>query len=113
LEIQLAHQFYEHSALVVLTRGIAGLANRHTERWCVEGDMGNERQTPAGDRFNRTTHGFAVADELIQIPCTTWDLGDCPIRDGNAKRRSIHLPEEIANAESDGGRVSSISSAMV
>jgi hypothetical protein len=31
LEIQLAQQFFEHSALVVFTRGIAGLANRHTE----------------------------------------------------------------------------------
>jgi len=31
LEIQLAPQFFEQSALMVFTRGIAGLANRHTE----------------------------------------------------------------------------------
>jgi hypothetical protein len=59
--------------------------------------MGNERRSPAGDGLDRTTHGFAVADELIQIPCATWDLGNRP----------------ITKAESDGGRVSSISNAVV
>ena len=60
--------------------------------------MGNERRSPAGDGLDRTTHGFAVADELIQIPCATWDLGNRPITDGGAKRCDIHLLEEVAES---------------
>ncbi len=60
--------------------------------------MGNERRSPAGDGLDRTTHGFAVADKLLQIPCATWDLGDCPIMDGSVQRRDIHLLQEVAES---------------
>ncbi len=51
---------------------------------------------PAGDGFDRSAHGFSIADKLIQITCTTWYLGDRPITDCRAERREIHLPEELA-----------------
>jgi hypothetical protein len=95
LEVQLTEQIFKNGPFVVFTRGIAGLANRHTQLRRVEGHMRNERRPPAGDGFDRPAHGFAVTDELIQIPCATRDLGDCPITDRCAEDRDIHLLEEV------------------
>ena len=34
--------------------------------------------------------------KLIEIRCTTWDLGERPVADGRAQERNIHLQEVIA-----------------
>jgi hypothetical protein len=41
--VQLTQELFEHSPLVVFTRDIAGLTNRHTQLRRIEGHMGNER----------------------------------------------------------------------
>ncbi len=85
LEIQLAEQLPQHRPLVVFAGGVAGLADRHTERGRIQRDLGNERGTPAGRRLDRTPQGFAVTHQLIEIRCATWDLGERPVTDRGAQ----------------------------
>lgn len=36
-----------------------------------------------------------ATDQLIEIRCTAWDLGDRPVTDRRAERRHVHLVEEV------------------
>jgi hypothetical protein len=60
--------------------------------------MGNERRTLAGRGLDRTLHGFAVSDKLIQFRCATRDLGDRPITNGRTEHRAVHLLEEVTES---------------
>ncbi len=95
LEIQLAQQLFEHSPLMVFPGGIAGLADRQTQRRRVERYLGNERRPATCCGFDRAAQGFTIADELVESLCTTRDLGVRPITDGRARRPDVHLQEEI------------------
>ena len=96
LEIQLAKQRFKHSPFMVLSRGVVGLADGYRQCRRVEGDMRNERRTTAGGGLDRTAHGFAVADKLIQFLCSTRDLGERPITDGRTEHRNVYLMEEVS-----------------
>ena len=96
LEIQLAKQRFKHSPFMVLSRGVVGLADGYRQCRRVEGDMRNERRTTAGGGLDRTAHGFAVADKLIQFLCATRDLGERPITDGRTEHRNVYLMEEVS-----------------
>jgi hypothetical protein len=48
--------------------------------------------------LDRTPHGFAVADKLIQFRRATRDLGDRPITDGLTEHRDVHLLEEVTES---------------
>jgi hypothetical protein len=98
LEIQLAKQRFRHSPFMVLSSGVAGLADGHPHCRRVDGGMGNERRTPTGGGLNRTPHGFAVVDKLTQFRSATRDLGDRPITDGRTKHRNVHVLEEITES---------------
>ena len=52
----------------------------------------------AGGGLDRTAHGFAVADKLIQFLCATRDLGERPITDGRTEHRNVHLLEEVSES---------------
>ena len=84
LEIQLAKQLLEHSTFVILACGVAGLSDRHTQSSGVKRHLGDEGCTASAGGLNRTAQGLAIADQLIEIGCPTWDLGDRPIADGGA-----------------------------
>jgi len=61
--------------------------------------MGNERRTPAGRGLNRAPQALTVTHQLIEIRCTTKDLGDRPVANRSAQRRHVHLVEEVAERE--------------
>jgi hypothetical protein len=96
LEIELTKQLLEHGTLVILSCCVAGLSDRHAQSSGVQRHLGDEGGTAATGGFNLTSQGLAVTDELIEIACPTWDLGDRPIADGGADRSDIHLQEEVA-----------------
>jgi hypothetical protein len=64
MEVLLTQELFEPSPLVVFTSGIAGLTNRHTQLRRIEGHMGNERRTAAGDGFYWPALGFSIADKV-------------------------------------------------
>ena len=76
LEIQLAEELAQHCPLMVAGCGVAGLADRHTEGGRIQRHLGNERGTATSRGLDRTPQGFAVTHQLIEIDCTTRDLGD-------------------------------------
>ena len=96
MEVQLARQRFKHSPFMVLSRGVVGLADGHPQCFRVEGDMRNERRTTDEGGLDRTAHGFAVADKLIQFLCATKDLGERPITDGRIGHSNVHLLEEVS-----------------
>ena len=96
LEIELTKQLLEHGALVILACGVAGLSDRHAQSSGVQRHLGDERGTAAAGGLNRTSQGLAITDQLIEIACPTWDLGDGLIPDSSADGSHIHLQEEVA-----------------
>ncbi len=96
LQIHGGEQLPQNRALVVLAGVIGGLGNRRPERLGVEGHLGNEG--PAADlgRDDRAPQGLAIAHQLIQTHCTTWDLGDHPDLQLPADFGHIHLQKQIA-----------------
>ena len=96
LQIQLAEQLPQHRSLVVLTGGVAGLTDRHAQGCRIQRDLVNERGSPTGGGLNGAPERLAVTHQLIEILCTTWDLGDRPVTDRSTQGRHIHLVEEVA-----------------
>jgi hypothetical protein len=96
LEIQLAEELFEHRPLVVLAGGIAGLADRHAQGCRIQRHLGNECRAAASRGLDRASQGLAVTHQLIEIRCTTRDLGDRPVADRSAESRHVHLAEEVA-----------------
>jgi hypothetical protein len=95
LKIQLAEELPQLRPLVVFAGGVAGLADRHTERGRIQRDLGNERPATTGCGLNRASQGLAGTYQLIEIRCASWDLGDRPVTDRLAQRRHVHLVEEV------------------
>ena len=50
--------------------------------------MGNERRATTGRGLDRAPQGLAVTHQLIEIRCTTRDLGDRPFTDRPAQGAS-------------------------
>ena len=96
LEIQLAQELLEDGTLMVLTRGVAGLGDRHAQGGGVQRHLGDESRAPTGGGFDRASQGLAVTHQLIKIGCTTWDLSDRPVPDGGADGSDVHVEEEVA-----------------
>ncbi len=96
LKVEFTEQLSEHCPLVVFTGGIAGLADRHAQGSGVERHLGNERRTTRRGGLYRASQSLAIADKLVETAYTTWDLGDCPVPDGGAGGRHVHLAEEVA-----------------
>jgi len=101
-EVQLSEELFEHRPLVVLTGGVASLADCHAQGSRKQRHLGNERGSPTGCWLDRASQGLAVTNELIKIRSATWDLGDCPVADA-AQSPHIHLAEEVAEGR-NGGR---------
>ena len=95
-QIQLANQLPENRPLVVARGGVAGLADRHAQSGRIQRDLGNECGTSAGRGLHRASQGLANTHQLIEIRCTTWDLGDRPVTDRSAQGCHVHLMEEVA-----------------
>ena len=96
LEIQLAEQLPQHRPLVVFSGGVAGLADGQAQRGGVQRDLGNESRATTSGGLDRAPQGFAVTHQLIEIRCTTWDLGDRPVTDHRTQGCHVHLLEEVA-----------------
>ena len=96
VQVKFAEQLPEHRPLVVHTGGIAGLADGHSQGGLVQRHLGNERRAATRRGLNRATQRFAITHKLIEIHCTTWDLGDRPVTDRRAECLHIHLQEEVA-----------------
>ena len=96
LKIQLTQQLLEDSSFVVGARGVAGLGDRHAQGCGVQRHLGNEGGTAATGGLDRTAQGLAIADQLIEIDCPTWDLSNRPVPDRGADGSDIHLQEEVA-----------------
>jgi hypothetical protein len=96
LEIQLAKQLFEHGPLVVLAGGVAGLADCHPQGGRLQRHLGDECRTATSGGLNRAPQGLAITDQLIEIGCSTWDLGNGPITDGTTESRHVHLLKERA-----------------
>ena len=104
LKIQLAEQLSEHCPLMVFAGGVAGLAvavrllrsSTPPQGSRIQRDLGNKRGTPAGRGLIRAPQGLTVTHQLIEIRCTTKDLGDRPVANRSAQRRHVHLVEEVA-----------------
>jgi len=96
LEIQLAKQLPQNRPLMVFAGGVAGLADRHTQSGRIQRDLGNERRPATCGGLNGAPKSLAVTDQLVEISCATWDLGDGPVADRSAKSRHIHVLEEVA-----------------
>ena len=86
----------QHRPLMVFADGVAGLADRHTKGGGVKRDLGNERGSPAGGGLNGTPERLAVTQQLIEIRCIAWDLGDRPVTNRSTQGRHINLVEEVA-----------------
>jgi hypothetical protein len=93
---QLAEQLSEHRPLVVFAGGVACLADRHAQCSRVQRDLGDERRTAACCGLDGSPQNLAVTHLLIEIRCTTMDLGDRPVTDRSAQCCRIHLQEEVA-----------------
>ena len=98
LQIQLAKELPQHRPLVVLTSGVAGLADRHTQSGRIQRDLGNERRPASGGGLDGAPQGLAVTHQLIEIRCTAWDLGDRPVADRSTESGHIHMLEEVAES---------------
>lgn len=96
VEIQLAEQLPQHCPLLVVSRGVASLADRHTQSSRVEHHLGNEYRAAAGRGLDRAPEGLAIAHQLLEIAGSTRDLIDHPVTDGSAQCRDIHLQDERA-----------------
>ena len=96
LKVELPEQLLEHGALVILSSGVTGLSDRHTQGCRVQRHLGDERRTATTGGLNRAPESLAVTDQLIEITCPTWDLGDGPIPDSGADGSHVHLQEEVA-----------------
>ena len=96
LEIELSEQLLEQGTLVVVTGGVAGLSDRHSQGCGVQRHLGDKRGTAATGGLDRAAKGFAITDQLIEIICPTWDLSDRPVTNGSADGSDIHLQEEVA-----------------
>ena len=81
---------------MVLTGGVAGLSNRHSQGCGVQRHLGDRRGIVATGGLDRAEREFTITDQLIEIACPTWDLSDRPITDGSADGSDIHLQEEVA-----------------
>ena len=55
LEIQLAKQLFEYGPLMVLSGGVAGLTDGHTQGGGVQRDLSNECRAAAGRRLDRAS----------------------------------------------------------
>jgi len=95
LKIELDEQLAQHRPLVVFAGGVASLADRHAQSGGVQRDLGNERRFITGCRLNQTSQGLTVTDQLIEIRCAAWDLGDRPVTDRRAERCYVLLVEEV------------------
>jgi hypothetical protein len=91
LEIELPKQLLEHSSFVVLAGCEAGLGDGHAKGGGVQSHLGDECGTTAAGGLDRATQSPAVTDQLIEVACPAWDLGDGPIPDSAADSRHIHL----------------------
>jgi hypothetical protein len=96
LEIQLTEELPWHRPLMVFAGGIAGMADRQTERGYIHSDLGNKDRATTASRLDRAAQGLAVTDQLIKIRCATVDLGYRPVTDWSTKSRHVNLLEEVA-----------------
>ena len=96
LEIQLVKELPQHRPLVVLTGGVAGLADRHAQGCRVKRHLGNECRTATGGGLDRAPQGLSITDQLVEIDCPARDLGDRPVTDCSAQCCHINLVEEVA-----------------
>jgi hypothetical protein len=85
-----------HGPLVLLAGGVRGLADRHTQGRGIERYLGNELGSITGCGLDRAPQRLAVADQLIEICCTTWDLSDRPVANRGSESRDVHMVEEVA-----------------
>lgn len=76
LKIQLAKQLFEYGLLVVLIGTVAGMADHHDQVCRVQRHLGDECGSPTGGGLNGAPEPLAFTHQLIEIRCTTWDLGD-------------------------------------
>ncbi len=93
LQIRFAKQLFEHRPLIGFSGGIAGLADRQTQRRRVARYLGNKRRPATCCGFDRVAQGSTIADKLVETLCAAGDPGDSPITDGCAEGRDIHLLE--------------------
>lgn len=56
----------------------------------------NVLQTATGGGLDRSSQGLVVAVQLVEISCTTWDLGDRPVPDRGTQGCHVPLQEEVA-----------------
>ena len=91
---------------MILSRGVAGLGDRHAQGCGVQRHLSNERRPTAGGGFDRASQGLAVTHQLIKICCTTWDLSDHPVPDDAADggdvvpaSKTLQIPEALALAQ--------------
>lgn len=80
---------------MVLTGGIAGLDDGHSQGGRLQRHLGNERRASTGRRHDRSTQRIAITHKLIKIHCATWVLGDRPVTGRRAECLHIHLQEEV------------------
>ena len=92
-QIQLTKQLIELDPLMVLLCGVAGLGDRQTDSSGVERHLGNECRATMCGGHDRAPQGLVITHKLIEILCTTWDLGDRPVTNGRAASRHGNLME--------------------
>lgn len=68
LQIQFTEQLPQQSPLMVFAGGVAGLADRHTQRGRIQHDLCNERRLATSGGLNGAPERLAVTDQLIEIP---------------------------------------------
>ena len=91
LKVELPQQLLEHGTFMIFSCGVAGLGDRHAQGSGIQRHLGDERGSATTGGLNRTSQGLAITDQLIEIACPAWDLGDGLIPDGAADSSHIHL----------------------
>ena len=95
IEIKCAEQFLESRLFTGFVRVIRGLGQGHAEGSGVDGDLGNEPVVAVFCLDGGAPQGFAVADQLVQTLCPTWDLGDHPGLQHLAEFLQVGLVEQV------------------
>lgn len=76
---------------MVISGGVAGLADRYTQNGRIERDLGNERVVTGGCGLDRPSQVLADTHQLIEISCATRNLGDRTETECNAQDCHVRL----------------------
>lgn len=86
LQVELAQQLFQHRPLVVLTGGVAGMGDRHTQGGRIQRHLGNERRTTASGGLDRTPQ--CLANRCAEAQGLHKSVGPVPLHHLGSGRSS-------------------------